>query len=68
MWVVDPKWYYMGCRRNLKYIFVDGGIKRKLNYMDGRVDKKVPSQVGCTYFWNSPELAGFCLLNWLQIL
>ena len=20
MWVVDPKWYYMGCRRNLNYM------------------------------------------------
>ena len=35
MWVVDPKWYYMGCHRNLKYIFLDGEVKRKLNYMGG---------------------------------
>ena len=40
MWVVDPKWYYMGCCRNLKYIFIDGGVKRKLNYMNSGVDKK----------------------------
>ena len=40
IWTDDSKWYDMGCRRNFKYIFVDGGVKRKLNYMGGRVDKK----------------------------
>ena len=40
MWVVDPKWYYMGCCRNLKNIFVDGGVKRKLNNMGAGVNKK----------------------------
>ena len=44
MWVVVPKLYYMGCRRDLKYIFVDGGVKRSLNYMVGGDDQKVPSQ------------------------
>ena len=43
MLVLDPKWYYMYCRIKLIYIFVDEGVKRKLNYMDGRVDKKVLS-------------------------
>ena len=41
----------MGCCKNLKYIFVDCGVKRKLNYMGGRVHKKVLSQGGGTYLF-----------------
>ena len=40
MWVVDPEWYNIGCRRKLKYIFVGGGVKRKLNCMGSRVNKE----------------------------
>ena len=50
MWVVVPKWYYMGCRGNLKYIFDDDEVKRKLNYIGGGVDKNVPSQ-GVAYLF-----------------
>ena len=54
MWVVDPKLYYMGCRRNLKYIFVDGGVKRKLNYIGGGVDKKCLPRWGAYLFLEQP--------------
>ena len=32
--------------RNLKFIFVNGGVKRKLNYMGHGVDKKVTTKRG----------------------
>ena len=44
-----------GFCRNLKYIFIDGWVKRKLNCMDCRLIKKCAFLEGCTYFWNSPK-------------
>ena len=51
MLVVDPKWYNMGCHGNLKYIFVGGGLKRKIAWVAGLIKKCLP-RGRHTYFWS----------------
>ena len=57
----------LNAQGSLKYIFVDGGVKRKLNYMGGGVDKKVSSLVllggGGTYLFLEQPLTLNCFAD-----